>query len=274
MVTGSIREGNRSETKSKTVEPEPYTSSLLGMHWNVDDKLEVCRGADKEVPKKITQRAVLSLVASEFDPVGLFAPFTMRMRILLKAIWAKSGQQWDEKIIERNEDNFLDWVRELAELKNMPLKRRYFDKNYKKMDLHIFSDASLESICIVAYLRAEIEDVVDLSFVIGKCRIATMKQQKIPKLELQATLNSVRLRQLITEDHVIKIQTVTHWRDSMTLLQWLHSSHRRQQVFVANIVGEVLDQSTIDEWRHLKATITPADIGRRGVTVSQLLGNE
>ena len=239
-----------------------------------NDTLEVCRGADKEPPNKITQRAVLSFVASVFDPLGLFAPFTMKMRVLLKTIWAKIGQQWDDKIEEEDERQFLDWVKELAELKNMPLKRRYFDKWYKKKDLHIFSDASLESMCIVAYLRAEDDEGVELSFVIGKCRIAPTKQQTIPKLELQAALYSVRLRELITENHDIQVQTVTHWTDSMTVLQWLHSALKKQQVFVANRDGEILDQSTVDEWQHVKGTMNPAGIGTRGVTVSQLLGSE
>ena len=128
--------------------------------------------------------------------------------------------------------------------------------------------------CIVAYLRVEDEDGVELSFVIGKCRIAQMKQQTIPKLELQAALYSVRLRQLITEEHDIQIQTVAHWTESMTVLQRLHSAHKRQQVFVANRVGEILDQSTVDEWRHVKWTMNPADIGTRGVNVSQLLKKE
>ena len=90
---------------------------------------------------RVTQRVVLSFVASVFDPLGLFAPFTMRMRILLKTIWAKCGQQWDDKI-EEDKHKFLDWVRELADLKNMPLKKRYFDKSHKKIDLHTFSVAS------------------------------------------------------------------------------------------------------------------------------------
>ena len=35
-----------------------------------DDTLEFCRGADREVPKKVTQRAVLSFVASVFNSIG------------------------------------------------------------------------------------------------------------------------------------------------------------------------------------------------------------
>ena len=57
----------------------------------------------------------------------------------------------------------------------------------------------------------------------------------------------------------------------MTVLQWLHSAHKRHQVFVANRAGEILDQSTVNEWQHVKGPMNPADIGTRGATVSQLL---
>ena len=43
---------------------------------------------------------------------------------------------------------------------------------------------------------------------------------------------------------------------------------------MANRVGEVLDQPTVDEWRPVKGTMNPADIGSRGVIVSQLLESE
>ena len=79
-------------------------------------------------------------------------------------------------------------------MKDMSLKRRYFDRSYKKEDLQNFSDPSLESLCSLVYLRSEVDDGVELSFVIRKCKIAPMRQQKIPKLQLQAALDSVRLR--------------------------------------------------------------------------------
>ena len=138
--------------------------------------------------------------------------------------------------------------------------------------MHFFSDAFLES--IVLYLRVEGNDGVEQSFVVEKCQIAPRKQQTIPKLELQAAFYSVRLRQLIAEDHNIQIQTVTHWTDSVTVLPWLHSARKRRQVFVANRAVEILDQFTVDEWRHLKGTMKNAEIGTIGVTMSQLLESE
>ena len=44
---------------------------------------------------------------------------------------------------------------------------------------------------IRAYLRAENEDGLELSFVIGKCRNAPMKQQTIPQLESSTLLGEI-----------------------------------------------------------------------------------
>ena len=45
-------------------------------------------------------------------------------------------------------------------------------------------------------------------------------------------------------------------------------------MFVSNRVGEILDQSTEDEWRHVKGSNNLADIGTRGVTLEQLRESE
>ena len=115
------------------------------------------------------------------------------------------------------------------------------------MQLHIFSDASLEAMCIDAYFRGETKEGIEVSFVLGKCRIPPIKQLSNPRLELQAALYSVRLRKLIIQEHDLPINSVTHWTDSVTVLQWLNSADKRQNVFVANRAAEILETSTIDE---------------------------
>ena len=105
---------------------------------------------------------ILSLVSSVFDPLGLFAPFSVHMKRLLKSIWTKNEQHWDNSV-EPNEE------------------------------------------------------------------------------ELQAAVMSVRIKEQIVKEHESKIQSCNFWTDSTTVLQWIHSSHRKQQVFVANRVAEILD---------------------------------
>ena len=81
---------------------------MLGLQWTIiDDSLQVCRGTSKEVETPITQRKILSLVSSVFDPLGLFAPFSVHMRRLLKSIWTKNGQHWDKSVEPNEEEEFL-----------------------------------------------------------------------------------------------------------------------------------------------------------------------
>ena len=75
---------------------------------------------------------------------------------------------------------------------------------------------------------------------------------------------------MIVEEHDLLIDSVTHWTDSFTVLQWLHSADRRQNVFVANRAAEILEASTIDEWKHIKGELNPSDIGTRGITIEKL----
>ena len=260
---------DRLEANEFTLNAE--SSAILGLKWIIDrDCLQVFRGFNKECPQDITQRVVLSFVPSVFDPMGIFAPFTMRMRMLLKSIWIRFGQSWDEKIVDDDKQVFLDWVTELQTIKNTSLPRNYFSDNPKNVQLHFFSDSSLEAMCIVAYFRAEINDGVEVSFVLGKCRIDPIKQLSIPRLELQAAVYSVRLRTLIVQEHDLRIDSVTHWTDSNTVLQWLHSANKKQNVFVANRAAEILENSKIDEWKHVKGEMNPSDIGTRGITIAKL----
>ena len=110
VVTNAIPEDLRSISKTKQVEVEPSQegSSVLGLQWTIiDDSLQVCRGTSKEVETPITQRKILSLVSSVFDPLGLFAPFSVHMRRLLKSIWTKNGQHWDNSVEPNEEEEFL-----------------------------------------------------------------------------------------------------------------------------------------------------------------------
>ena len=124
--------------------------------------------------------------------------------------------------------------------------------------------------CFVGYFRAETDAGNEVSFVLGKCRIAPIKQLSIACLELQAALYSVRLRKLIVEEHDLLIDSVTHWTDSITVLQRLDSADRRQNVFVANSAAEILEASTIDECKHIRLELNPSDIGTRGITIEKL----
>ena len=277
-VTEAIPEDLMSISNTKQVEVEPSTegSSVLGLQWTVtDDSLQVCRGTNKEVEAPITQRKILSLVSSVFDPIGLFAPFSVHMRRLLKGIWTKNGQHWDNEVEPSEEEEFLRWKEQLPIVAETSIDRRYFNRERDKAELHVFADASEDTMCAVAYLRSQPKEYsADLAFVIGKCRVAPMRHLSIPRLELQAAVMAVRLKEQIVKEHEMKINSCSFWSDSTTVLQWIHSSHRKQQVFVANRVAEILDTTDVSQWKHVSGINNPADIGTRAINIEELKRSE
>ena len=168
------------------------------------------------------------------------------------------GQAWDKELSAEHWKLFSDWCSELREIRTMSINRLYFENGCTNLRLHIFTDASEEAMCIVAYLQDEA--TLKLTYVIVKCRVAPIRHITIPKLELQAAVYGVRLRKQILNELNVKIDKIYHWTNSSTVLKWLQAAHQKQQVFVANRAAEILENSSIDQWRHVKGVENPADI--------------
>ena len=104
----------------------------------------------------------------------------------------------------------------------------------------------------------------------GKTRVAPIKTTTMPKLELQAALHASRLKMLILEEHDISIDRVYMWSDSTTV-QWLNAFDKKQQIFVANRIGEILEKKTkLGEWNHIPGAQNPADLGTRGMRANEV----
>ena len=123
------------------------------------------------------------MVSSVLDPIGLFAPFSVHMR-LLKDIWTKNGQHWDNKVEPGEEEEFLRWKEQLPIVAETSIDRRYFNRERDKTELHLFVEASEDTMCAVAYIHSQPKEYSPhLAFVIGKCRVAPMRHLSIPRLE-------------------------------------------------------------------------------------------
>ena len=91
--------------------------------------MRVFKSADnsEHLQAPITQRKNLSLVSSVFDPIGLFAPFSVTMR-LLKGIWTKNRQHWDNQVEPGEEAEFLWSKEQLPIAAETSIDRRYFNR--------------------------------------------------------------------------------------------------------------------------------------------------
>ena len=140
----------------KEIPSTEKSSHVLGLKWNhSSDTLVVSRGTNPDVKAKVTQRIVLSLVSSVYDPIGLVAPYTVKARLLLKNIWKLSGQQWDDDLPPEVVSKFLEWSAELPGLSDIVIPRAYFRGKVEILELDLFGDSSQDVFSAVAFLRAK-----------------------------------------------------------------------------------------------------------------------
>ena len=181
-------------------------------------------------------------------------------------------KSWDEEIPQDVAKQYLERLQEIPALKDLSINRHYGWQRGSNVHLHVFADASEMGLCVVAYLRFEIDGKVKVSFVMGKTRVAPIKTTTIPKLKLRAALHASRMKVSIIEEHDFTINQVFMWSDSSTVIQWLNA-FEKQQIFVANRFGEILENTKLGEGNHIPGAQNPADLGTRGMRANENASN-
>ena len=116
-------------------------------------------------------------------------------------------------------------------------------------------------------------DYRHVSFAIVKTIVASMKHHTIPTLELTAALTSTRLKESWLENMSVTslFSGIFIWTDSTTVLQWIRNNDKKQPVFVANIVSESLNSTTVDQWNQIVGVKNPTDMGARGISYPEVM---
>lgn len=150
--------------------------------------------------------------------------------------------------------------------KNSSLKVNSATKpeRYRNLELHVFSDASTEGMCAVAYWRwSDSNNIIHVAFIASKCRVAPLNFTTVPRLELQAALLACRLADTILKEHRVNVQKRYFWCDSTTVLHWISNDARNYKTYVANRLGEIDELSRIEEWRYIPTKLNVADCATR-----------
>ena len=79
---------------------------------------------------------------------------------------------------------------------------------------------------------------------------------------------------MIRRELDLSVDSSTFWTDSTCVLRYIENKDKRFQIFVANRVSAILDQSTATQWRYMETSLNPADEASRGMTVDVLLKND
>ncbi|XP_052784398.1 uncharacterized protein LOC128220159 [Mya arenaria] len=263
IVNQYIPSNNRADGKPMTV---------LGLYWNPKEDTIALKPTEAYEVETITKRVILKVVASTFDPLGLFSPVTLNGKLLMQQLW-KEKLDWDDIV----SDHVQEWKTIKLDLERIPtfkLKRCVTNEADDSVtySLVCFCDASERAYSSAIYLRQITDRAIKVELIFSKARLAPVKGMTIPKLEIMAVVIGVRCLEYVQSQVGVPIEQSVLYTDSQCVLKWI-SSEKKLPVFVQNKVNEIKKHTGI-RFAYVKTTENPADIATRGYTVEKLTKSE
>ncbi|XP_055542858.1 uncharacterized protein LOC129728441 [Wyeomyia smithii] len=258
----SLPENRLMDSNKKDItDKESHVERVLGLHWNTQHdyfsyqlRLDKLNAEALKTLNTPTKREVLSFVMSIYDPLGLISHKIIEGKIILQELH-KESMEWDDTITSRILPRWRNWISTLKLMGNLKIPRSLHIKIGVPLELHTFVDSSENAFAAVIDIKCG----NTVSLVAAKSRVAPIKTLSIPRLELQAAVLGSRLAETIVNEIRPTISKKIYWSDSQTVLAWIRSDHRKYKPFVAHRIGEILDTTTVQQWRWVPSLQNPAD---------------
>lgn len=250
---------------------EDSSSKALGVKWNVKGD-EFYFQVDVQLKDQVTKRQILSIVSSNFDPLGLVSPVTIVGKVLFQDC-TRLQLDWDEPVPDEVNCKWRAWMTSFGDLKDVMIPRcikpHTFDES--NIELHHFSDASERAYGCCSYIRCVNKNgEIHTALIMSKGKVTPTKPLSIPRLELQAATLSARIGAMLLRELDIDITRSYFWTDSLIVLQYIKNDTKRFQVYVGNRVSMIRSLSEASQWYHVPGKENPADLVTRGQTPQQL----
>ncbi|XP_068233413.1 uncharacterized protein [Palaemon carinicauda] len=104
---------------------------------------------------------------------------------------------WDMELDSDTMDRIKVWAKKLSQTSGISVPRSLKVIPWESatlVQLHLFSDASVMALGVVAYLRVSDQwGNVSCRFIMGKARVAPLTHVSVPRLELGTAVLAVRL---------------------------------------------------------------------------------
>ncbi|GBN29577.1 hypothetical protein AVEN_119816-1 [Araneus ventricosus] len=107
-----------------------------------------------------------------------------------------------------------------------------------------------------------------------KSRVAPIKSETIPRLELAACPLLAQLTRKMLNALKLKIDQVLPWSDSTVDLSWIDTSPHLLKAFLSNRVAQIQELTKEYHWSHITSKNNPADLLSRGIDAQFLVNNQ
>ncbi|GFX86209.1 integrase catalytic domain-containing protein [Trichonephila clavipes] len=164
------------------------------------------------------------------------------------------------------------FVESLHIINKINIERCVVVEQLEVIKLQGFSDASqLAFGAVVVYCKsvtAAGRMLVHLSA--SKSQVSSIKQTRIPRLELWAAVLLAKLVHRVKQALKIKVTNTFLWSESMIVLSWIKRMSYQLKTFVDNRIASIQEMTTIEEWSYVPTENNLADFVSRGMDPTKL----
>ena len=194
----------------------------------------------------------------------------------MQELW-KHNLKWDKELPESFKENWVKWLKELQNLTPLEIPRQYFDNVGSEVQLHVFCDSSQLAYGALAYLRGTTpKRGTKCTFVMSKSKVAPIKPQTMPRLELLAAVLGAELAKYLSNTILPKFHTspIILWSESQIVLSSISLPKPLRQQFVRHRVQLIRDITSQSTWRYCPTTSNPTDLITRGIDAKAFISKQ
>ena len=219
----------------------------------------------RSLPETITKREVWRIVQQLYDPLGLASPLLLKSKLCLRSVCIH-GCDWDDSIPGELRSEFVSSLQDRAALGNVSFRRSMVPDKPLGLPMVIgFCDASSSAYAAIIYLRWPTAGGFDVVLCCAKSRVAPVKMESIPRLEMLSCLILARLVDTVVRALPFDISGNVFFSDSSCALAQLSSDSVMLNVFNSHRVSEIQQLTSPEEWRWVPTQHNIADLATRGL---------
>ena len=224
----------------------------------------------------LSRRIVLGVVNAQFDMMGIASPLLIKLRVAMRDLFIQENNlDWDTVLTGTLWDTWCRCMEELVTMGQLDFARCVKPEGaVEEFWLIVFFDASDHAYAAVVYCRWRMEDgTVIVRLLCSKARVAPLKRQSTPRLELNGAVVGMRLLWTVVQalEHEGLPTKVLVGGDSETVLAAREKATGALGEFFGNRIGECWDLqekiaelvpvgiSGLGEWYHMASQENAAD---------------
>ena len=223
-----------------------------------------------------TKKSLASLAALVFDPLCLFAGWTLVARQVLQKTF-ETEMKWKDKIEKHVDKQTIkklnNWLDEIEEVSKLQIPRSFKPTlGFKDSRFVMYSDASISGIGACCYCISTWPDgKITSELVMTSARASPMKDRNltIPRLELRALTVSINLYKAIIACFQVDVSKFEFFSDSKTVLYWTRKKEDKMKPFFANRVRK-WNEAGLPPPNYVNTKDNPADEISRGMSIKDL----